>query len=1147
MLQAVTNTFLDDEEDNSVNAENTREEMTPQLLQWLQVKPYPLEVAEIVWSLLKDFLSPEQVVCAFECFMRSAFGPPGDRHHYHIPSKRFVQRCRLLLRHVVKYTSIDTAQRCDYMYLVDDETSKDRVSIHGVGARMVKKLKGGQTIVKDTVLDMAILENQTAASEFKATIAAMECEYVAGEGVMKVPVCKVVGKMTDNASTAQSTTDMFEAYKKEAYEEFKKNEGDAVAEKEDDEKWNTFFKLKCSNHQLALISSAFVGGLHNVPTATKLSDSKIAKASGKVENTTQALLIQKYNAQVLIRNFFIRNFCRGYSLTKAEVFSEDEDMITTGWVWRRWHGVGAKVLLSLSVCLLCADNKRQLIVADEAPNVSATVFALSKLFGSGGEHGKYYLNESSELKEYVSQKFDLVTLPSFKGSRMHWILEVCVGIVMSYSGQLCYLGSTRIPEQSPNKLILAAWKGLSDVLTFSAIIARAYVFVALIEPARFALGALAGRWDVHRIFACIQESIEAFTSTDDEAFETFGLSLCFRCPDLYERMKSYLELQNISKARIVIMKIANDAEFKPYVSEYLKAGMDPMLQTLRRNLDPDHHGIAYLREAFVVSDHIESLFGVLDHAMTRVPGATASAMRGPAMAKKSGCMDSMRQLIKADNRRLRKYNLPLSTRADWCDEKFQFGSYYSIDISTRRKLYHALRRKLPDISKTSSDDLREQRLQSFRRKQQRVIDKEIKDKAKLQKSAEFLAATDPERVLYRDLQSFRSICFSRNNEYINENPNHTELKSRPTYSVAGQVEMIRHQINFRKYVFGYNLPKGALLSNLNDQNVTKRDQLMKLLTSLFKSEEVRPLPVISTVQIREERVLPAGATFKRRKLDSDRSDCTARLTAEFFQTFEFGAFSAVPRWRPASVRRRGTSGLSTTKSNENTKQALVGCTVGRHFSEGYFTGVIVEYVSIRGSHQLQPDGTVHFVPFEEGDDTDRRRPYVVRFTDGEVSDFTGRSIAAMRCLYLADGRGEEKRQAQKNVNQTGQGTLESSVADALISLSSAAPQVRSRQQWLHVIAQPKMQRELAATISSLHFEGQGSMEGSFFRVFDIYYHEGVECVVCAYYDRDIIEDGLGFTHADMQALIEKHQPNHYDGQEFIEVARYQDVMNWANR
>jgi hypothetical protein len=114
----------------------------------------------------------------------------------------------------------------------------------------------------------------------------------------------------------------------------------------------------------------------------------------------------------------------------------------------------------------------------ETTTVSQFLRAVSNLFASHGDCGSYPLNEYEPLVAWIRKRndsmphlppFKLEHLPSFKGSRMHILLELAESIALNREIYLDYVSTLRAGTKE-NKLVSVVWKVLSEAPVFNAIL-----------------------------------------------------------------------------------------------------------------------------------------------------------------------------------------------------------------------------------------------------------------------------------------------------------------------------------------------------------------------------------------------------------------------------------------------------------------------------------------------------------------------------------------------------------------------------------------------------------------------------------------------------------------------------------------------------
>ena len=165
----------------------------------------------------------------------------------------------------------------------------------------------------------------------------------------------------------------------------------------------------------------------------------------------------------------------------------------------------------------------------ETTTVSQLLRAVSKLFASHGDCGSYPLNEYEPLTAWIQKRnkenphlppLKLEHLLSFKGSRMHILLDLAESIALNREIYLTYLSTLRAGTKE-NKLVSVVWKVLSEAPVFNTSLSRAVVWRGLMKPARFLLNHLAERPDCHQIVNCMQTSLEILTAMTENSDADF--------------------------------------------------------------------------------------------------------------------------------------------------------------------------------------------------------------------------------------------------------------------------------------------------------------------------------------------------------------------------------------------------------------------------------------------------------------------------------------------------------------------------------------------------------------------------------------------------------------------------------------------------
>jgi len=134
------------------------------------------------------------------------------------------------------------------------------------------------------------------------------------------------------------------------------------------------------------------------------------------------------------------------------------------------------------MCLLPAGKH---LNGGDLPSVTDTLWKVSKLLSSEGEHHAYYLNEHRAFDLFATDKgLSTAQLLSCKGSRQNYSVQQATRVLRNTSAYVQYLHETRI-ESDVNLLVEGVWEGLRDRFVLGALRARSFVDVAFTSPLIF--------------------------------------------------------------------------------------------------------------------------------------------------------------------------------------------------------------------------------------------------------------------------------------------------------------------------------------------------------------------------------------------------------------------------------------------------------------------------------------------------------------------------------------------------------------------------------------------------------------------------------------------------------------------------------------
>jgi hypothetical protein len=182
-----------------------------------------------------------------------------------------------------------------------------------------------------------------------------------------------------------------------------------------------------------------------------------------------------------------------------------------------------------------------------------------------------------------------------------------------------------------------------------------------------------------------------------------------------------------------------------------------------------------------------------------------------------------------------------------------------------------------------------QKRKRLARKRDQKDEKEVADSAKRTQYSAF------ENIpVYRTMPELEDVL---NSMY----PEAGDVPARPMYSTALKTNIVREQLNVRKWVYGRKFPVGFLDSGSNDSNNAKLQKLKSTLKGIMQEEAIKP-PVKKPPLIRTEYEIGPNPTAFRLSLDAERNQITHALEAEFIKDHPRGIFKGepVPSFLPPS-------------------------------------------------------------------------------------------------------------------------------------------------------------------------------------------------------------------------------------------------------
>jgi len=373
---------------------------------------------------------------------------------YVLPSESYFKHQRLMLYQICHHLGVLALESADQWHSSHDAATKKRI---GVFHHSVRAEKDGHVL--DFPQSFSMIKNGETATEADAVQNGLTSTLVV---TVSASLKKGKSYTSDNAAKSVS-----EELKARARKEWEADPQWTAMSPEMKASALDVYVLTCTNHSMALISTAFFAN----------------------ESEVLARLLKKI----------------------VDMTTTDEE-------------------LQQNLAAACQNNLSEMN-ACETTTVSQLLRAVSKLFASHGDCGNYFLSEHESLVAYVKEQNAMLTenflmgsedtsldiapalvlitlhhLPSFKGSRMHILLELAEAIVRNRPIYLKYMSTVRVGS-SENKLLTAVWNTLSLRPVYCALLARVIVWRGLIKPARLVLNHLAKRPEVHTVLGCMHSCI----------------------------------------------------------------------------------------------------------------------------------------------------------------------------------------------------------------------------------------------------------------------------------------------------------------------------------------------------------------------------------------------------------------------------------------------------------------------------------------------------------------------------------------------------------------------------------------------------------------------------------------------------------------
>ena len=345
----------------------------------------------------------------------------------------------------------------------------------------------------------------------------------------------------------------------------------------------------------------------------------------------------------------------------------------------------------------------------------------------------HHLNEEDILMEFRESKSMkcVVDMPSFQGSRMNWLVEVACAILTNHEVYLDYLHRLRHCTINPNKLVVAAYMGLSDHTVMAALAARAIFNVEIIEVAVFFCKALATRWDLDQFYDLVISALERKCQRGE-----LVNSMVHAFPAFEQKILQYVESQSEKVRSVYESAKAYDDQWQ----HFMVHACNPVLTCVREHRDAPTSGVAVARDGYVTSCFIESFFGVLKDAHVASSKVRVTNVCGIAAAIKSGTFNTQEERLRAEQKRRKTSHLPPLPHEECIAfaKEDPLAGWHSLDDETKEYLYKASRGRWKAMGAEDKRLMKLQRRKRLANKERDRDDKEAKDSARLIRYNEYL-------------------------------------------------------------------------------------------------------------------------------------------------------------------------------------------------------------------------------------------------------------------------------------------------------------------------------------------------------------------------------------------------------------------------
>jgi hypothetical protein len=290
---------------------------------------------------------------------------------------------------------------------------------------------------------------------------------------------------------------------------------------------------------------------------------------------------------------------------------------------------------------------------DDVPSVSGGMMAVSKLFGPGGDHHCYYLNEADILAEFHEQVdaddtlSKLCNILPYKGSRQNWFIENAVPVLLLSQRMVRCLHQLLVCVPIPNDLVVAALRYLSDQSAMGCLAGRAVLSVEFITVNRMLVKSVlvekdGGRWKTTKLKDLLILSLQS------------GLErgkLIKMAADAWPKYAPVIMRWFRFQKPLVEAVYKATVPFESEISVIVPRCSPKVIAKIIELHDGDFDGDPTMFHAFVTNDFEESSFGCLkDMHRQSNKIRKVSNITGPASCRMNGTFSTIEQMLRLEQK-----------------------------------------------------------------------------------------------------------------------------------------------------------------------------------------------------------------------------------------------------------------------------------------------------------------------------------------------------------------------------------------------------------------------------------------------------------------------------------------------------------------